>query len=99
MKTPGPSTPGGGDGAFNIVERDCLEMMLELQLSPCLVAETQTARAMLLNEDARQILHDGTPGETRSRIPVPTTPWAIGSGLKRSSLMCSAASLAPEGWN
>ena len=69
MKTPGPSTPGGGDGALNIVERNCLEMMLELQLSPCLVAETQTARAMLLNEDARRILHDWTPGETRFEDP------------------------------
>ena len=39
-------------------ERSCLELMLRLQPFPCLVVETETARPVLSNEEARRMLFD-----------------------------------------
>jgi signal transduction histidine kinase len=39
-------------------ERNCLELMLRLQPFPCLVVDTETARAVLANEEAHQIFFE-----------------------------------------
>ena len=65
MKTPEPGISGRYDESFDVIEQSHFELMLNLQLFPCLVAETETARALLLNEDARQLLHAWPPEATR----------------------------------
>ena len=51
----GDSPPGGNDCS-------CLELMLRLQPFPCLVVETETARPVLTNEEARRMLFEVPPG-------------------------------------
>jgi signal transduction histidine kinase len=62
MNTPTPKpfaespSPSLGD------ERNCLEWILRIQPFPCLVVEMDTARTLLSNDEARQMLLDGPRG-------------------------------------
>jgi signal transduction histidine kinase len=56
MNTPVPTPSGRGEEPSLGDERSCLELMLRLQPFPCLVVETDTARAVLSNEEARRML-------------------------------------------
>jgi signal transduction histidine kinase len=59
MNTPIRKSSGQDAGPSLGDERSCLELMLRLQPFPCLVVETDTARAVLSNEEARRMLIEG----------------------------------------
>jgi signal transduction histidine kinase len=62
MNTPTPPSTGPDVGPPLGDERSCLELMLRLQPFPCLVVETDTARAVLSNDAARRMLIDRPRG-------------------------------------
>lgn len=61
MNTPITRPPGPGETPAPGDERSCLELMLRLQPFPCLVVETDTARAVVSNEEARRMLLESRP--------------------------------------
>jgi signal transduction histidine kinase len=61
MNTPESSPTRRSDEAALGDDRGCLELMLRLQPFPCLVVETDTARAVLSNDEARRMLLENPP--------------------------------------